>query len=159
MFKKKLTLNMNLFLTMEPLLSRAPLAQKELVTTSIGRTVLVARSQRAPQAEWLLICNGSSEVRSKKRASVGETTIDSRATIPLVVFFRLKLHWGALALEADAPKENKREKTQSSEHMTLLWAKYPVKCFGVQEHLYVGSDHKYDEHGRPSYAKPNDASC
>ena len=45
---------------MVPLLRRAPLAQKELVRTSIGRTVLVSRSQRAPQAEWPLIWRGSS---------------------------------------------------------------------------------------------------
>ncbi len=42
-------------ITMVPLLNKAPLAQKELVRTSRGLTVLVSRSQRAPQAEWLLI--------------------------------------------------------------------------------------------------------
>ena len=45
---------------MVPLLSNAPLAQNESVNTSSGRTVLVSRSQRAPQAEWPLICRGSS---------------------------------------------------------------------------------------------------
>lgn len=82
--------------TIVPLLKRAPLAQKEFDNTSMAVAVLVSRFQRTPHAEWLLICKGSSEARSKKIARVGETTIDSRATIPLVDSLRLKLHCGAL---------------------------------------------------------------
>ena len=73
----------------------APLAQKELVRTSKALTVLVSRSHRAPQAEWLLICSGSLEARSKNTTRVGDTTMDSRATIPDLVCFKLNDQPGA----------------------------------------------------------------
>ena len=76
---------------MVPLLSSAPLAQNELVSTSNGWTVLVSRFHSAPQAEWLLIWSGSFEARSKKIARVGETTIDSRATMPELTSFKSKV--------------------------------------------------------------------
>ena len=80
---------------MVPLLSRAPLAQNELVIRSSGVTVSVSRFQSAPQAEWLLICSGSLEARSKNTTRVGDTTMDSRATIPDLVCFKLNDQPGA----------------------------------------------------------------
>ena len=47
-----------LWLTMVPLLNKAPLAQKESVSTLRGRTELVSRSHSAPQAEKLPILRG-----------------------------------------------------------------------------------------------------
>lgn len=79
---------------MVPLLSSAPLAQNEFDKTSRALTSFVSRLQSAPQAEWLLICRGSSEALSKKIARVGETTMASRATIPELPT-TLKDHSGA----------------------------------------------------------------
>ena len=78
-----------------PLLSRAPLAQNELVKSSRGVTVLLARFHNAPHAEWPLTCSGSLEARSKKRTRFGETTMDSRATMPESTCFKSNRHPGA----------------------------------------------------------------
>ena len=103
-------------LTIVPLLSNAPLAQNELVSTSRAFTVLVSRFHRAPQAEWLLIWSGSSEARSKKTTSVGETTMASSATMPDVSFLRLNSHFGAAGADgaptALATKRLAREKSE-----------------------------------------------
>ena len=97
---------------MVPLLSSAPLAQKELVSTSNGWTVLVSRFHSAPQAEWLLIWSGSFEARSKKIARVGETTIDSRATMPELTSFKSKVHCGVVG--AAAASDARREASESA---------------------------------------------
>lgn len=79
-------------LTIDPFESKAPDAQNEFVTTSRGVTELVFRFHRAPHAEWLLICRGSSDARSNHSTSVGETTMASNATIPEVLALTSKLH-------------------------------------------------------------------
>lgn len=105
---------------MVPLLSNAPLAQKEFVRTSRGVTVLLSRFQRAPQAEWLLICSGSSDARSKKRTKVGETTIASNATMPEVSFLRLNVHAGASDADGAASEDEIEARMRdSSDHFML----------------------------------------
>lgn len=103
--------------TIVPLLSSAPLAQKELVRTSRGCTVLVSRFHSAPHAECPLICSGSSDARSKKMTRVGDTTIASSATIPEVSFLRSNRQLGALgtAGAARASEENSA-KAESTDH-------------------------------------------
>jgi len=74
-------------LTIVPLLKKPPLAQNESVTTSMAVTLLVSVFHSAPHAWCPLICNGSPRTRSNMRMRVGETTIASRATIPVVPFW------------------------------------------------------------------------
>lgn len=107
--------------TMLPLLSRAPLAQNVLVTRSRGVTVLVARFQSAPHAEWLLICSGSLAARSKKRTRLGETTMDSSATIPEVCFFRSNLQPGADGAALD--KVARRGRSDNDDNLMVTTAR------------------------------------
>ena len=83
--------------TMVPLLSNAPPAQNELVITSIAVALFVSRFHSAPHAEWPLIWSVSFDALSKKSARVGETMIDSSATMPDVSFLRSKVHSGTCA--------------------------------------------------------------
>lgn len=77
---------------MVPLLSSVPEPQKVLVMRLSGCTELVSRSQSAPQAEWLLICKGSSVALLNHTTTVGETTIASSARMPDVAFWSSKDH-------------------------------------------------------------------
>lgn len=106
--------------TIVPLLSSAPLAQKEFVRTSSGCTVLVSRFQSAPHAECPLICSGSSDARSNKTTRVGETTIASSATMPEVVFFRSKLQPRASVTEGAAcARETSSGRKGRADHLML----------------------------------------
>lgn len=106
-----------LALTMVPLLRSAPLAQIEFVRTSRGRTVLVSRFQSAPHAECPLIWSGSSDARSRKTTRVGETTMDSSATTPDVVFLRSNRQPGALGTEGAARTSDESSgRSESADH-------------------------------------------
>lgn len=112
-----------------PLLSNAPLAQNELVRTLRGLTVLVSRFHKAPHAEWLLICSGSSDARSKKMTRVGETTIDSSATIPDRSALRSKRQPGAAGAEgAAAAKDSKRGKMDKVGNIILAGVERPRRA-------------------------------
>jgi hypothetical protein len=74
------------FLTILPLLRRAPVAQKESDTTFKGVAVLVSKFHRAAQVVCPLIIRGSFVALSINIARVGDTTIVSNATTPDVPF-------------------------------------------------------------------------
>lgn len=96
---------------MVPLLSSVPDPQNVLVMRSSGCTVLVSRSQSAPQAEWLLICKGSSVALSNHTTTVGETTIASSARMPEVAFWSSKDHdASAAAVASPAPRTRDEKK-------------------------------------------------
>ena len=93
---------------MVPLLSKAPLAQNEFERTCSGLTVLSARFQSAPHVEWLLIWSGSFDARSKNRTRFGETTIDSRATMPEFTFLRSNFQPGAEGAARDEETRSRK---------------------------------------------------
>ena len=97
---------------MVPLLRSEPLAQKEFVSKLRGRMVLESRSQSPPHAEWLLIWSGSFEARSKKTTRVGETTMDSSATMPDVSFMRVNCQPGEGAATARGARSARRENAE-----------------------------------------------
>ena len=106
--------------TIVPLLSSAPLAQNEFVSTSSGWTVLVSKFQIAPHAEWPLICSGSFEARSNMTTRLGETTIASRATMPEVTFFRSNRHCGSSGADGAAYEDlAMRESRGRRDHFIL----------------------------------------
>ena len=135
----------------------APAAQNELVITFRAVTLFDSRFQSAPQAEWPLICKGSSDARSKNRASVGETTMDSSATMPDVWFLRLKRHPGS---EETVPTRGTMDKMRERVGNFITWLCVLIDVGGKEKaagSLFWAGEH-HQPYMRPVTATPTTAN-
>jgi hypothetical protein len=120
---------------MLPLLKNPPDAQNVSETTFIGVAIFVSKFHRAPHADAPSIISGSFEALSKKRASVGETIIASRAKMPEVPFCT-KFQPEA-ATEA-APRQRGR---RASTYVYRISRVSQVRCgIQVERSIYILTD-------------------